>query len=122
MKKIIIATIVAIVLLAIGLFVWKSRQKSAEPAPVKTLAIETTTFTLDDVAKHASQNDCWMAIEGNVYNVTDFVSTHPGGEAILQGCGKDATGIFNTRPNDGSSHSGRARTMLEKYLVGSLTP
>lgn len=82
--------------------------------------IVSKQITLVEVANHSAQSDCWIAIEGGVYDVTDFIPTHPGGDQILQGCGKDATGIFNSRPNDGTSHSGGARNILSKYKIGDL--
>ncbi|CAE7231722.1 CYTB5-D [Symbiodinium natans] len=46
---------------------------------------------LTEVAKHSSKTDCWVVVDGQVLNVTKFLSEHPGGElAILtfggQGC------------------------------------
>ncbi|CAD6567280.1 MAG: Cytochrome b2, mitochondrial precursor [Tremellales sp. Tagirdzhanova-0007] len=49
----------------------------------------------DEVQKHASEDDCWVIIEGNVYDVTEFLQNHPGGsEIILANAGKDATKIW----------------------------
>jgi cytochrome b involved in lipid metabolism len=78
------------------------------------------TYTLAEIAPHNSRTSCWMAIEGKVYNVTSFIPRHPGGTAILQGCGKDATSMFNSRPNDGTSHSAQARATLKQYYIGDL--
>jgi cytochrome b involved in lipid metabolism len=61
-----------------------------------------------------------MAISGNVYDVTSFIPNHQGGDQILLGCGKDATDMFDSRPNDGTSHSNRARQMLLNYQIGVL--
>jgi predicted heme/steroid binding protein len=37
----------------------------------------------------------WVAIEGSVYDVTDFIAEHPGGPKILKkNCGKDSTELF----------------------------
>lgn len=77
-------------------------------------------YSLEEVAPHNSESDCWMVISDKVYDVTKFVYRHPGGPAILQGCGKDATQMFESRPNDGTSHSGRARNMLAMYYIGDL--
>jgi isopentenyl diphosphate isomerase/L-lactate dehydrogenase-like FMN-dependent dehydrogenase len=48
------------------------------------------------VAKHTSKDDCWVILYGNVYNVTDFLSSHPGGSnAILKLAGTDATAEYD---------------------------
>merc|ERR1740127_255873 len=53
-------------------------------------------LTLAEVAKHVTKGDCWVAVNGQVLNVTNFLSQHPGGElAILTFAGKDASEEFN---------------------------
>merc|ERR1719269_358947 len=53
-------------------------------------------LTMDEVAKHTSKADCWVVVNGEVLDVTKFLSEHPGGElAILTFGGKDATEEFN---------------------------
>jgi len=53
-------------------------------------------ITLAEVAKHNTKADCWVVVDGQVLNVTSFLSEHPGGElAILTFAGKDATEEFN---------------------------
>merc|ERR1712012_1064824 len=53
-------------------------------------------YTMEEVAKHTSKSDCWVVVAGEVLNVTNFLSEHPGGElAILTFAGKDATEEFN---------------------------
>merc|ERR1719321_1427542 len=53
-------------------------------------------FTMEEVAKHTTKTDCWVVVAGEVLNVTNFLSSHPGGElAILTFAGKDATEEFN---------------------------
>jgi len=53
-------------------------------------------YSLEEVAKHTTKGDCWVVVSGNVLNVTNFLSQHPGGElAILTFAGKDATEEFN---------------------------
>lgn len=44
------------------------------------------------VAKHNTAESCWVILYGAVYDVTDFLSEHPGGaKVILQLAGTDAT-------------------------------
>lgn len=41
------------------------------------------TFTLQDVAKHAGENDLWTVIAGKVYDVTNYLPLHPGGDILM---------------------------------------
>ena len=52
-------------------------------------------YTLEEVAQHNSELDCWTVIDGSVYNIAPFISSHPGGRKILQAAGKDGTEIFS---------------------------
>merc|ERR1719330_1638504 len=53
-------------------------------------------LTMAEVAKHTTKTDCWVVLRGDVLNVTNFLSQHPGGElAILTFAGKDATAEFD---------------------------
>jgi len=77
------------------------------------VAIAKTGFTATEVAAHNSATDCWLILDGKVYEVTDFIPSHPGGKAILKGCGKDATQMF-------SGHPESAKAMKEKFYIGDL--
>jgi len=53
-------------------------------------------ITYEELAKHNTENDCWMAINNKVYNVTPYIKFHPGGvDEIMKGAGINATAIFN---------------------------
>jgi cytochrome b involved in lipid metabolism len=53
-------------------------------------------ITHAELALHNSTYDCWMAYQGKVYNVTQYLPYHPGGEKkLFLGAGKDATDLFN---------------------------
>ncbi|XP_038067440.1 fatty acid 2-hydroxylase-like [Patiria miniata] len=57
--------------------------------------------------------------EGRVFDVTDFVGMHPGGEKPLKNnAGRDVTTLM-TRPNP-HRHSSNAYKLLEAYYVGEL--
>ncbi len=127
MKKIIVL-ILLVALVPAYLFYQKNNAKVEEPA--KEMVQETTPspvatmYSIADVEKHSTKEDCWLAIEGKVYDVTKVTTSgkHPGGEAILEGCGKDATVLFNTRPmGSGTSHSDKARSSLANFIIGDLS-
>jgi len=83
--------------------------------------ISTLTLNMAEISKHNFANSCWLLISGKVYDVTTFLSQHPGGEStILPTCGTDATVAFNTKdkPNP-SSHSSTANAMLADYFIGN---
>eukprot|EP00026_Physarum_polycephalum_P017320 Phypoly_transcript_18513.p1 GENE.Phypoly_transcript_18513~~Phypoly_transcript_18513.p1 ORF type:complete len:195 (+),score=35.72 Phypoly_transcript_18513:82-666(+) len=71
-----------------------------------------------ELAKHATKEDCWVAIRGKVYNVTPYLSFHPGGEPeLMRGAGKDATRLFDAK------HAWvNAESFLAKCLVGYFVP
>ena len=75
------------------------------------------TYTLDQVKQHNQATDCWAAIEGEVYNLTDWVNQHPGGaDHIAAICGTDATQAF------AQQHSGQQRpsSQLTQFRIGTL--
>ncbi|CAL1708059.1 unnamed protein product [Somion occarium] len=68
-----------------------SEEKKAEEAPSGGNA-----FSVEEVAKHNKKDDCWVIVDGQVLDVTNFLPDHPGGEkAILLYAGRDATEEFN---------------------------
>jgi len=51
----------------------------------------------EELQRHATSSDLWMAIHGLVYNLTDFAKVHPGGSEIISSlAGSDATRAFST--------------------------
>jgi succinate dehydrogenase/fumarate reductase flavoprotein subunit len=51
--------------------------------------------TRAELAQHSSEEDCWIAIEGMVYDLTDFAEEHPAGPASIHELGgQDGTVEF----------------------------
>ncbi|KAE8076259.1 hypothetical protein FH972_014922 [Carpinus fangiana] len=73
-------------------------------------------FNLSQVSEHNTREDCWLIINGKVYDVTKFLEDHPGGdEVLLSGTGKDATDDF-----EDVGHSDSAREMMNEFYVGEI--
>uniref|UniRef100_A0A336LQE5 Cytochrome b5 n=2 Tax=Culicoides sonorensis TaxID=179676 RepID=A0A336LQE5_CULSO len=80
------------------------------------MAEETKLFTLAEVAQHNTNRSTWLCIHNNVYDVTEFLNEHPGGEEVLlEQAGKEATEAF-----EDVGHSTDARDLMKKYKVGEL--
>ena len=78
-----------------------------------------TELTAAEVARHDQPEDCWMILDGQVYDLSPWVEAHPGGDAITRGCGKDATWFFEHRDEAGG-HSEAALALLPQYRLGAL--
>jgi Cytochrome b5-like Heme/Steroid binding domain len=52
-------------------------------------------YTLAMVAQHASPTSCWSVVDNTVYDLTAWVTAHPGGATRIKNmCGKDATSTY----------------------------
>jgi len=73
---------------------------------------------MEEVAKHTTEKDCWVVINGQVLDATSFLDDHPGGKmAIMTFAGRDASEEFNMLHDKG---------VIAKYaphtVIGSLKP
>ena len=72
-----------------------------------------------ELARHASARDCWMAIEGDVYDLSGYIPLHPApAQTLIEWCGKDATEAFRTK-GYGRPHNPAAQAMLPRYQIGA---
>jgi alkylation response protein AidB-like acyl-CoA dehydrogenase/predicted heme/steroid binding protein len=48
-----------------------------------------------ELSRHASETDCWIAVDGIVYDVSKFMKLHPGGKSVILSVGgRDVTEAF----------------------------
>lgn len=90
-----------------------SADASATDAPTAS----EPSYTLAEVAQHASPDSCWAAVDGKVYDLTDWIDQHPGGpQRIEQLCGTDASQAFRNQ------HGGNpeANAELASFEIGTL--
>ena len=82
-KKIILSGAVIILLLG-GYFLFSAKsgeKKVGDSNANPTVATDYKppvekgkTYTLAEIAKHNKPEDCWMVLEGKVYNFTEYIS------------------------------------------------
>ena len=73
-------------------------------------------YTIEEVNQHNTDTDCWVVIDKKVYDISEFVSQHPGGKQILVSVsGDDVTDYF---------YELHRKEILEEvasdYLIGEL--
>ena len=74
-------------------------------------------YTMEKVKANASAASCWAVISGNVYDLTKWIGSHPGGSgSITSLCGTDGTSAFL------GMHTGQSKpqSRLSGYLLGPL--
>lgn len=75
---------------------------------------EIKQISRDEIGKHNKKDDCWIILDGNVYDITTYLKYHPGSEdKILQYGGEDATLEFNYW-----MHSKNAKKIKDKFCIG----
>lgn len=87
---------------------------SISPSPDPT---PSDGYTVEQVAEHATAEDCWTIIDGTVYDVTGWVNQHPGGaQRIVPLCGTDGTAAFQGQHSGDSTPQER----LAQFELGPL--
>ncbi|MFM8620479.1 MAG: cytochrome b5 domain-containing protein, partial [Candidatus Nanopelagicaceae bacterium] len=68
--------------------------QTPSPSPSATKS-NSNEYTLDQVKARNSATSCWSVIDGYVYDLTNWIASHPGGPAAIRSlCGIDGTTAF----------------------------
>jgi len=92
---------------------------SATPSATPTAKATTASagYTMEKVRANNNEASCWSVIDGNVYDLTKWIGSHPGGRGnILSLCGKNGTAEFASKHRGDSN----PQTRLKGYLLGPL--
>jgi len=77
---------------------------------------EGATYTREEIAKHNTKESLWIIVDGQVYDVTNYLDVHQGGDsAIVNWGGKDASQAVA-----GPQHPSTVPLLLKRFLIGSV--
>jgi nitrate reductase (NAD(P)H) len=76
-------------------------------------------FTREEIEKHDTEKDCWIVVDGKVYDVTSVLEWHPGGKAAVLG---HAGKVHQQTSDDFASiHDDYASQKLRECAIGIVT-
>ncbi len=122
---ILVGIVTVIVVLGVGAFMLLPKNSQPETNSVPANMETTTTpsekkkgFSMSDVESHKDESSCWAVVNNKVYDLTMWISKHPGGpDKILGICGTDGTPQFE------GQHMGQEKpeTLLQSFYIGELS-
>ena len=87
-------------------------------------------YTMEEVARHNHKEDAWIVVNGEVYNITEFVRTHWGWNsagknstiiAIMSALGRDCTTDFE-EVHHGLAMWPTIKAQLDGFYIGRVKP
>ncbi|XP_063071650.1 sulfite oxidase, mitochondrial [Engraulis encrasicolus] len=91
-------------------------QSSIEPVSQSSLPV----YTQEEVSRHKNLDDgVWVTYKGGVYDITEFINMHPGGDKILLAAGGALEPFWALYAVHSQEH---VLEILAEYKVGELNP
>lgn len=99
---------------------WMTPSTANQLAAAKqSSGVPSKQFTREDIEKHRSRDDCWLVINGNVYDATSVLAWHPGGTAaLLANAGTLSLDVTSSFEN---VHDEYAHKKLAECAIGTVT-
>ncbi|KAG9249613.1 Oxidoreductase, molybdopterin-binding domain-containing protein [Emericellopsis atlantica] len=95
-------------------------QTPAEPEDQKNTDTGLPFFRLAEVKEHGPKSERpWVTYKGKIYDITDWIPAHPGGEVILRAAGSDIEPYWNIFAIHKSQY---VLDILESYCIGHVHP
>ncbi len=92
----------------------KSSQTNDQDLPALVDPINLS-ISLYEVSRHNTPTDCWVVINAQVYQATNYIQKYPNDEIVVAGCGEDISGLFEQ-----DSTEKQARGTIKSYYLGEL--
>ena len=90
---------------------------AASSTPTPTPAPTKVGYTMTQVRANNTAANCWAVIDGSVYDLTNWIKSHPGGSGAIVGlCGTDGSSSFSVKHGNQS----RPAAQLSSYRLGPL--
>jgi len=77
-------------------------------------------ISMEEVAIHSRSDDCWMEIEGKIYDVSEYSREHKSQHEYdyAKWCGKAASQGWLEKDGIHKPHKRKAQRLLESYQIG----
>lgn len=99
---------------------FKDTGSNLKSVNVNLYLVDKRKYKRGEVATHnSSEKGIWVTYENGVYDITEFVAIHPGGEKILLAAGKAIDPFWSIFSIHASKET---RELLESYRIGDLVP
>jgi hypothetical protein len=90
---------------------------AASSTPTPTPAPTKVGYTMAQVRANNTAANCWAVINDSVYDLTNWIKSHPGGSGAIVGlCGTDGSSSFSSKHGNQS----RPAAQLNSYRLGPL--
>ena len=83
--------------------------------------IHMSEYTIEEIEKHNSTESLWIHYEGYVYDITKYISQHPGGTSGLTDIGgKNLKTLWEDGEVGWHMVNNSVMNVLEKYKIGTV--